>query len=140
MADAIDITDEPLAADVEELEDAINRFNFDTTGQRDGRLLAAFLRDSGGRLRAGLAGHTWGGCCEIRFLFVREAERRCGLGTALLRAAEAEAARRGCFQILLSTHSFQAPDFYRRFGYVEVGRAPDYPQGHAQVYLRKALR
>jgi len=139
MADVIRFVEEPLPRDLVRLEEEIYQFNYRTTGFHDGRSLAAFLRDESGALRAGLAGHTWGGCCEIRFLFVREGERRTGLGTALLRAAEQEARARGCDQVVLSTHSFQAPDFYRRHGYVEVGRAPGYPRGHAQIYLRKAL-
>jgi GNAT superfamily N-acetyltransferase len=139
MADAIEFEDEPSPRDVEWLEDEINRFNYAATGFYDGRWLAAFLRDGEGQLRAGLAGHTWGGCCEVRFLFVREAERRSGLGSALLAAAEREARARGCDQVVLSTHSFQAPDFYRRHGYVEVGRADGYPRGHAQIFLRKRL-
>jgi ribosomal protein S18 acetylase RimI-like enzyme len=98
------------------------------------------LRDESGAIRAGLAGHTWGGCCEIRFLFVREGERRTGIGSALLSAAEREAVARGCDQIVLSTHSFQAPDFYRRHGYREVGRAEGYPRAHAQLYFAKRLR
>jgi GNAT superfamily N-acetyltransferase len=139
MADEIRFDAEPLPGDLAELEEEINQFNFAATGHYDGRSLAAFLRDGEGRLRAGLAGHTWGGCCEIRFLFVREAERRSGVGSALLRAAEREARARGCTQVVLSTHSFQAPAFYQRHGYVEVGRADGYPRGFAQVFLRKAL-
>ena len=139
MRDEIHVTDAPLDGEVEGLEEEINRFNCDVTGYRDGRWLAAFLRDADGSLRAGLAGHTWGGCCEIKFLFVREAERRSGLGSALLRAAEREARARGCAQVVLSTHSFQAPRFYARHGYEEVGRADGYPRGHAQIFLRKRL-
>jgi GNAT superfamily N-acetyltransferase len=139
MADEIDFLDEPRPRDLAQLEEEIYQFNFRATGFHDGRSLAAFLRDGEGRLRAGLAGHTWGGCCEIRLLWVREAERRSGLGSALLRAAEREARARGCEQVVLSTHSFQAPGFYRRHGYVEVGRADGYPRGHAQIHLRKLL-
>jgi ribosomal protein S18 acetylase RimI-like enzyme len=135
----IHLEDEPSPRDVARLEDEINAFNFRTTGIRDGRMLAAFVRDDAGELRAGLAGHTWGACCEVRFLWVREGDRRGGLGSRLLRAAEAEARARGCERVVLSTHSFQAPDFYRRHGYVEVGRAEGYPRGHAQIYLVKAL-
>lgn len=139
MADEIRFERAPRRRDLAELEGEIDAFNCAATGFRDGRWLAAFLRDGEGRLRAGLSGHTWGGCCEIRFLWVRESERRAGLGSALLAAAEREARARGCAHVVLSTHSFQAPGFYRRHGYVEVGRADGYPRGHAQLYLRKAL-
>jgi hypothetical protein len=41
--------------------------------------------------------------------------------------------------VVLSTHSFQAPGFYARFGYVECGRARGYPRGHHQIYLVNSL-
>ena len=61
---------------------------------------------------------------------------RCGKEPAnLLAAAEEEISRRGCDQVALSTHSFQAPAFYARFGYAECGRTPAYPRGHDQIHL-----
>ena len=64
----------------------------------------------------------------------------CGLGKKFwFTPTEAEARSRGCEQIVLATHSFQAPGFYARFGYVEVGRVRDYPKGHDSIYLRKTL-
>lgn len=140
MADRIRCVDELSPRDLAALDDEIYAFNRAATGFHDGRTLAALVRDETGALRAGLAGHTWGGCCEIRFLWVRESERRSGLGSALLAAAEREALARGCERMVLSTHSFQAPDFYARHGYVECGRADGYPRGHAQIYLTKSLR
>ena len=40
----------------------------------------------------------------------------------------------------LSTHSFQAPGFYARFGYQECGGTPAYPRGYDQIHLVKRLR
>jgi ribosomal protein S18 acetylase RimI-like enzyme len=135
----LEVVDDPSKADLEFLDERINEFNYHVTGYRDGRYLAAFLRDAEGAIRAGLAGHTWGGCGFVSHLWVREDARRNGIGSRLLAAAEREAQRRGCARMVLSTHSFQAPAFYRRHGYREVGEAVGYPRGHSQVYLAKDL-
>ncbi len=137
--DAMRVIDDPDAADLAFLEDQINEFNSAATGYRDGRYLSIFLRDEAGAIRAGLSGHTWGGCAEVKFLWVRESERHSGLGTALLRAAEREATARGCTQIVLGTHSFQAPAFYATHGYAVCGEYPEYPHGYSQIFLRKSL-
>lgn len=140
-ADAVNLDD--LHATPEELqflEEQINEFNFATTGFRDARLLAMLLRDSAGRIYAGLSGHTWGGVGEVRFLWVDEPRRHTGIGSRLLRTAEDEASARGCRKIVLSTHSFQAPEFYLKRGYVVAGEFSDYPQGHSSIFLEKSLR
>ena len=114
------IVENPARADVDSLSDLITEFNFEATDLRDGRLLASLVRGGEGELVAGLYGWTWGGCCEIEYLWVHEAHRKQGLGASLLAAAEQEAGKRGCRQVVLSTHSFQALDFTggsaRRFG------------------------
>lgn len=137
--ETIRATDRPSAADIELLERGIYEFNVAATGHRDGRLLAVFARDASGAIRAGLSGYTWGGCAEVKLLWVREAERHAGLGSALLREAEREARARGCTRVLLATHDFQAPAFYARHGYTVCGEMPDYPSGHSQIFLQKTL-
>src|SRR5580765_2481217 len=99
------------------LADRIYEFNVQATGYADGRLLAATIQDDAGDIIAGINGHTWGGCCEITHVWVHEQYRGQGLGRALLHAAESEAMRRGCEQVVLITHSFQAPTFYEHLGY-----------------------
>lgn len=133
------IETEPIPADVKYLEDRINEYNFATTGVTDAETLALFERDADGQIVAGAYGWTWGGTCEVRFLWVAAGLRGKGRGRGLLAAAEAEAARRGCRQVVLSTHSFQAPEFYRKLGYTIIGQYDEYPRGHANYFLRKTI-
>jgi GNAT superfamily N-acetyltransferase len=123
----------------ERLDAEISAFNAAVTGLTDGRLLCVSVRGDDGDLCAGLSGWTWGGCGYVEFLWVRDDHRGRGLGARLLAAAEQEMRRRGCNQVALSTHSFQAPGFYARFGYRECGRTPAYPRGHDQIHLVKQL-
>lgn len=123
----------------ERLEAEINAFNVAATGYADGAVLNIAARGDGGQLCGGLSGWTWGGCGFIEFLWVRGDHRGSGLGARLLAAAEQEARRRGCGQVAVSTHSFQAPGFYARFGYHECGGTPACPRGYDQIHLVKQL-
>ena len=134
-----DVCDEAVPEDLQLLEEHINEFNFATTGIRDARGLVILLRDADRTIYAGLTGHTWGGVAEVRFLWVDERKRHTGIGSRLLRAAEDEARARGCRKIVLSTHSFQAPDFYGKHGYVVAGEFSEYPRGHRSIFLEKIL-
>jgi ribosomal protein S18 acetylase RimI-like enzyme len=139
------VTDDSISvSDVDDglsdtLSDLINEFNVEATGLDDGRALSVVRRGPDGSLEAGLTGWTWGGCGFIQYLWVRADVRRAGLGSRLLLAAEAEAIARGCSQMVLSSHTFQAPDFYKQHGYTEVARTEEYPRGHAEVHLIKML-
>jgi GNAT superfamily N-acetyltransferase len=130
---------EPTPEQVRFLEERLHEFNTAATGIQDGRFLAFFLHNDDGEIRAGLCGHTWGGVCEVRQLWVHESLRRQGIGRALMEAAESEARQRGCRQMLIETHSFQGPEFYRKLGFEQVARIEDNPRGHQHLVFRKAL-
>lgn len=133
------ISKEPTPDQVQYLEDRIYEFNSTATGITDGEWLAIFVRDERDRIVAGICGNTWGGCFEIRQFWVDESRRRQGLGTRLLGAAEEEARRRRCTQILLMTFSFQAPAFYAKRGFEVVATVDDHPRGHQNLLLHKSL-
>ena len=133
------VTDHPEKGDIEFLDERIDEFNAKQTGFYDGRLLSIFLKDADGAISAGLRGHTWGGCCEIKLLWVDERHRRSGIGSQILSAAEREARQRGCSQVVLSSHSFQAPGFHEKKGYRRIGEVEGYPSGYANILLLKQL-
>jgi len=133
------ITTEPTPGQIQYLEDRIYEFNSTATGITDGEWLAIFVRDEEDRIAAGICGNTWGGCLEIRQFWVEAARRKQGLGTRLLEAAEQEAHRRGCRQMLLMTFTFQAPAFYAKHGFEVVAVVDDHPRGHKNLLLRKRL-
>ncbi len=141
QADAVVLLDEVQCQELEAfLVDRIYEFNSEATGYFDGELLGASIRNEAGEVIAGFSGHTWGGCCEISHLWVSERHRGQGLGTTLLRAAEAWALRRGCLQVVLTTHSFQAPEFYARLGYERKYAIEGRPKSHSNIVFVKLLQ
>ena len=125
----------------ERLGQELTDYNTRATGVGDQRGLSVQVRGAEGSLVAGLTGWTWGTCAGIELVWVREDQRRSGFGGQLLGAAEHEARTRGCTQILVSSFTFPAPEFYARNGYVEFARTDGVPTaGNADVHMVKALR
>ena len=136
---ALVLETEPSREDVRLLDDRLYAFNVQATGIADGKLLALFLRDKDGAAVGGIYGWTWGETCYVRYLFVPAEMRKQGHGSSLMHAVEAEAKARGCVQIVLQTHDFQAPEFYRRLGFEITGRVDGYPRGHQYLTMVKRL-
>ncbi len=135
----LQVEENPTRAEIEFIDDRIYDYNAARTGKQDGQWLMILERDEKGEMRAGLHGWTWAGCCEVLLLWVREELRGQGLGTALLQAAEREAAARGCSQVILDSYSFQAPGFYQKHGYEVTHVLDDFPPGYKRYYFRKRL-
>jgi GNAT superfamily N-acetyltransferase len=129
----------PSSEEVQFLEDQLYEFNSAQTGRDDGQLFAFWIRSDQGEILAGLSGWTWADACEIRQLWVHPSWRKQGYGKALLKSAEAEARSRGCKVILITSYSFQAPEFYQKCGYELGWRLNDFPPGHQYCFLVKRL-
>ena len=132
----LDIDDEAAVA---ELRDQLVAHNIESTGYGQYRCMSCFLRDSERQLQAGISGFSWGGYAMIEWLWVSPSLRGASLGSQLVRAVEAEVRARGCRVIRVNTHTFQAPDFYRKLGYEQIGYAEDTPMDHGEVFFAKRL-
>jgi GNAT superfamily N-acetyltransferase len=130
---------EPRAEDIRRLEEALYQFNVEATGIRDGQLFGLFLRSADGIAIGGANGWSWGETCYVRNFFIPAHLRGRGLGARLMADVEGEARKRGCRQILLETHSFQAPGFYQKLGFAVTGRVEHYPVGHSYLTMVKRL-
>ena len=129
----------PDPRDLGFLEDQINAYNIAVTGINDWHALAIFVRDDAGQIVAGVNGGMWGGYLEIENLWVAEHLRGNGLGKRLLLAAEQEARARDCTQVLLDTHDFQVPEFYKKLGYSIFGVFEGIGRRYNRYYFRKQL-
>jgi len=108
-----------------------------TVKPRDWQTISLALRDSQGAIVAGLYGATMWSWLMIDGLWVAPAQRRQGLGSQLLLAAEEIAIQRGCIGSWLGTFDFQAKTFYERHGYSVFAELPGFPPNHTHFHLRK---
>lgn len=93
-----------------------------------------------GAILGGLEGYTFASYFYIALLWVSENARTAGVGSALIRAAEDEARKRGCTMSLVDTLSFQAEPFYVKNGYKPYVRLTRAFGGRAsRIQLVKSL-
>lgn len=133
----ITVPESPAPEDLQAIEDGLERHNRSAAPLGEVKPLAVLARDASGRLVGGASGRWWGACCELLQLWVDESHRSQGVGSRLVREFEAQARSRGCRIFYLTTLSYQAPDFYRRLGYVALAEIAGYPQGIAKYLMHK---
>ena len=117
----------------------LNAYNDRFARQDNLKALWVVGRDEHGAVQAGLYGSTVYDWLVLHWLWVDETYRGQGVGSKLLLAAEAIARERSCTACYLDTFSFQAPGFYQRQGYREIGRVNGFPPGFARIWFSKSF-
>ena len=120
--------------------DPLIEYNRQHAGEPEYVPLNVLVHEDKDQMVGGLWGHTAYSWFVVELLFLPERLRGQGTASAILREAEKEAKRRGCENAWLDTHEFQARGFYESNGYSVFGELPDYPNGHARFFMRKALK
>lgn len=114
-------------------------YNHAKTRRNDYRPIVVAIDDDSGQVVGGLWGRTAYDWLFVELLFVPESLRGQGVGTDVMRRAEAEAIARGCHSVWLDTFEFQARGFYERLGYSCFGELDNYPPGSSRYFMRKVL-
>ena len=115
-------------------------FNERVVGDASGEPFALVItRPGSSDVVGGLWGMSLWGSFFIAAVVTPEGSRGHGLGTELMRRAEAAARARGCREMWLDTYAFQARPYYERLGFSVFaqleGPAPIFPH----YFMRKAL-
>lgn len=122
-----------------EIGEGLTEYNTRQAGDDHGQNLCFVLRNTTDEIVGGVISATYWGWLYINLMWVREDHRGAGYGAQLLAAIEKKAREQGATQAYLDTFSFQAPGFYKKFGYRVFGKLPDFPVGHTRYFLKKSL-
>ncbi|MBV9117468.1 MAG: GNAT family N-acetyltransferase [Acetobacteraceae bacterium] len=134
------LTDAPSDKAEAVIETGLADYNRSQAGYTNARPLAVLVCDpQSGDILGGLLGRTTLGLLFVDLVHLPDVLRGYGLGARVLAMAEEEARRRGCTAATLFTIHFQAPGFYARHGWREVGRIECDPPGHTRICMSKRL-
>ena len=134
-----EITDNIKQEDEDVIFQGLLEYNLPRIEDKDPKDLGVYIRDDNGGIIAGLTGNTHGNWLTIKYLWVSEELRSQGVGSRILKQAEEEAKKRGCKYSFLDTFSFQAPEFYKKYGYKEQFALNNYHVTGKRYYFTKNL-
>ncbi|KQW27519.1 GCN5 family acetyltransferase [Rhizobium sp. Root274] len=103
----------------------------------EGKKVQLSARDAEGNLVGGLIGAHLQRWFFVKLLAVSPEARGGGIGANLLARAEHMAREEGLVGIYLDTFEFQAPRFYQRQGYREIGRLPKLGNAQQRIWFAK---
>jgi GNAT superfamily N-acetyltransferase len=117
----------------------ITEYNTEQAGDDHGQNLCFVLQGPDEEIVGGVIGATHWDWLYVNLMWIRHDLRGQGYGHRLLTLAEEKARERGAKHAYLDTFSFQAPGFYKKYGYEVFGELADFPTGHQRYYLKKQL-
>lgn len=117
----------------------INEFNTQHAGEEKSKRLCFVVQNSAREVVGGVIALVYWNWLYIDLMWLKDGLRRRGFGHRLLEQVEQEARHHGARHVHLDTFSFQALDFYKKYGYRVFGELADCPAGHTRYYLTKDL-
>lgn len=127
------------AAESDLLRARLDEHNLPFTGPRKTTDIGLVVRDQAGEVVAGLIGSCLWDWLHINVIWVAPELRGQRIGSRLLASAEQDAVAQERRLAMLHTFSFQARPFYEAHGYRAIFEFEDFPVGHSQFLMTKAL-
>ncbi len=115
-----------------------NRLEAPSTQSKEPVKYNLVLKDSRGKVVGGVITTIYRYSMYVETLWIDEKHRKGGYGTQLMKQAEETARAHGCTMMQLDTFNYQAPEFYRKLGFVQYGEL-GYKEGFVRFYLMKEL-
>ena len=134
------VTDKIKKQDEETIFRGLLEYNLARIEDKNPKDLGVFFHGEKGEILAGLIGNTHGNWMTVKYLWVSEKLRGQNIGSQILKKAEETAKERGCKYAFLDTFSFQAPEFYKKYGYKEKFVLEEYPVESKRYYFTKNLK
>nr|WP_202436401.1 GNAT family N-acetyltransferase [Vibrio eleionomae] len=131
---------EPRSEDIDAIYQGLGGYNQKFVPEITDESFALLVRNDLGEVVGGLTGFIYISCVQIRFLWLDDALRKQGVGSQLMAQVEQLCEQRNISNIAVDTYTFQAPTFYEKHGYQEIGRYPDYlVPGIDKIFYYKVL-
>ena len=139
MDNNIAIIANPSDKEIQFVRDELKKFNDQIVGDDNHKPINIIIKDENEDILGGLIGGTYSGWLYIDRFWINENIRNQGIGKKILKLAEDEAKQRGCNNVHLDTHDFQAVNFYKQQGYEIKCELKDLPKGHNKYLMTKEL-
>ncbi|KUG36453.1 GNAT family acetyltransferase [Listeria monocytogenes] len=125
---------------VEGLLEHKERLGYNIPKKKTQSILTLRLLSEVGEMVGGVTAKISYGELHVSLLSVDPSTQGSGVGTELMAQIERYGRANSCHHISLTTFSYQAPEFYRKCGFTELGRVKDFPiKGEEKYFFIKYL-
>ncbi|MBE3093890.1 MAG: GNAT family N-acetyltransferase, partial [Actinobacteria bacterium] len=132
MQNNMSFNNNPSDSEIQYIKDELKLFNDRIVGDDNHKQINIIVKNDRDEIIGGLIGGTYWEWLHIDRFWVHENYRSQGIGKSVLKLAEDEAKNRGCNNVHLDTHDFQAVNFYKKQGYIIRCELNNLPNGHTK--------
>lgn len=102
-------------------------------------VLGFFIKDQDGNILSAVVVQVFWGSLQVKYVWTHKDHRRQGYAKKLMEEALDYGRKNECEFAAVETMSFQAPEFYKKFGFSVDFERKGYKHGVSYIYMKKDL-